>query len=142
MSKTSSDMLPASADVQSDSDIDSDDEQLSNAASFTWNNNFIDQQSNDDEGGGVQKPDQGPRGRPYRQIAGGRVHLEVGQLFNNLHHFRLVLRDYVVQEGFELKRIKNAKERYTAECAYKGCSWRVHASPVDNRIGFMIKTMN
>ncbi|KAK4854957.1 hypothetical protein QYF36_002735 [Acer negundo] len=50
MSKTSSDILRESADVQSDSDTDSDDEQLSNAASFTWNNDFMEQESSDDEG--------------------------------------------------------------------------------------------
>ena len=102
----------------------------------------MEQESSDNEDGGVQRPGQGPRGRPYRQFADGRVHLEIGQLFNNLNHFRLVLRDYVVQEGFKLKRIKNAKERYTTECVYEGCSWRIHASPVDDRTGFMIKTMN
>ncbi|KAI9195136.1 hypothetical protein LWI28_012105 [Acer negundo] len=137
MSKTSSDILPESADVQSDSDTDSDDEQLSNAASFTWNNDFMEQESSDDEGGGVQKPSQGPRGRPYRQFAGGS---SFGGWSVVQQH--LVLRDYVVQEGFELKRIKNAKERYTAECVYEGCSWRIHASPIDDRTGFMIKTMN
>ncbi|TXG53399.1 hypothetical protein EZV62_022568 [Acer yangbiense] len=139
MSKMSSDILHESTDVQSDSDTNSDDEQLSNAVSFTWNNDFMEHESSDDE---VQRPGHSPRGKPYKKFAGGRVHFEVGQLFNNLNHFKLVLRDYVVQEGFKLKRIKNAKECYTAECAYEGCSWRVHASLVDDRTNFIIKTMN
>ncbi|KAL5770339.1 hypothetical protein ACOSP7_014493 [Xanthoceras sorbifolium] len=43
--------------------------------------------------------------------------------------------------GFELKRIKNARERFTAKCGVAGCNWRIHASRVDSRSSFMIKTL-
>ncbi|KAL5767555.1 hypothetical protein ACOSQ2_014338 [Xanthoceras sorbifolium] len=71
----------------------------------------------------------------------GCVRLEVGQFFQNLHHFRQVICNFTVQEGFQLRRIKNERDRYTTECAYDGCGWRIHASPIDNRRTFMIKTM-
>ncbi|TXG57654.1 hypothetical protein EZV62_015483 [Acer yangbiense] len=118
----------------------SDDDHLSNAASFDYDlNNMVD--SNSDEEEGNSRPHISRRGKPYKVVEGGRFVLEVGQLFNNLQHFRQVLRDFVVQEGFELKRIKNDKERCTTECAYEGYSWQIHASPVDDKTTFMIKTI-
>ncbi|KAL5829074.1 hypothetical protein ACOSQ3_018542 [Xanthoceras sorbifolium] len=60
----------------------------------------------------------------------GCVRLEVGQLFQNLHHFRQVICDFI-----------NERDRYTAKCTYEGCEWRIHASPIDDRRTFMIKTM-
>ncbi|KAK2663651.1 hypothetical protein Ddye_002225 [Dipteronia dyeriana] len=118
----------------------SDDDPLSNAASFDYDlNNMVDSNSDEEEGNNI--PHISKRGRPYKKTEGGRVMLEVGQLFNNLQHFRQVLRDFMVQEGFELKRIKNDKERYTTGCALDGCSWWIHASLVDDKTTFMIKTM-
>lgn len=40
-----------------------------------------------------------------------RIKLEKGMLFENIDKFREVLRDYVVQEGFELVRLKNERTR-------------------------------
>ncbi|KAK2658009.1 hypothetical protein Ddye_011061 [Dipteronia dyeriana] len=87
----------------------SDDDHLSNVVSFDYNlNNMVDSNNDEEEG------NNGPlKGSPYKVTEVGRVVLEVGQLFINLQHFRQVLRDFVVQEGFKLKRIKNDKERYT-----------------------------
>ncbi|KAL5797667.1 hypothetical protein ACOSQ2_002487 [Xanthoceras sorbifolium] len=49
-----------------------------------------------------------------------RFHVHEGlQLFHNLNHFRKTLREYVVQEGFQIRRIKNENDRYTAECAFE-----------------------
>ncbi|KAL5754220.1 hypothetical protein ACOSP7_022440 [Xanthoceras sorbifolium] len=78
---------------------------------------------------------------PFRVDPSGKIKLEVGQIFQNLHHFRQVIRDFAVGEGFQLRRIKNERDTYTAECAYEGCRWRIHASPTDDRRTFMIKTM-
>ncbi|KAK3212175.1 hypothetical protein Dsin_016881 [Dipteronia sinensis] len=78
---------------------------------------------------------------PFWPDAVGKVNLAVGQLFHNLHHFRQVILDFAVQEGFQLRRIKNERDRYTAECEYKGCGWRIHASLVDDRTTFMVKTL-
>ncbi|KAK1550196.1 hypothetical protein Q3G72_015256 [Acer saccharum] len=118
----------------------SNDDHLSNAISFDYDlNNMVDSRSDKEEGN--SRPHISRKGKPYKKAKGGKVVLEVGQLFNNLQHFRQVLGDFMVQEGFELKRIKNDKERYTAKCAYEGCSWRIHTSHVDDKTTFMIKTM-
>ncbi|XP_057452869.1 uncharacterized protein LOC130744726 [Lotus japonicus] len=50
--------------------------------------------------------------------------------------------DFSIQEGFEIKRIKNDKTRVTAKCAADGCSWRIHASPTPDGKTYKIKTYN
>ncbi|TXG47749.1 hypothetical protein EZV62_027043 [Acer yangbiense] len=66
---------------------------------------------------------------------------EVGQLFRNSTHFREILLDYSIQEGFKLKRIKNEKMRITVGCESQGCHWRVHGSPTFDRVTYMLKTL-
>ena len=42
--------------------------------------------------------------------------LEKGLLFRDIHHFRKVLKNFIIQEGFEILRLKNEKSRVTAIC--------------------------
>ncbi|KAL0464005.1 UNVERIFIED_CONTAM: hypothetical protein Slati_0288100 [Sesamum latifolium] len=51
-----------------------------------------------------------------------------------------VLREYVIQEGFQIMRLRNEKTRVTAHCASKDCPWRIHASPLADGVTFQIKT--
>ncbi|KAK3229915.1 hypothetical protein Dsin_001796 [Dipteronia sinensis] len=62
-------------------------------------------------------------GTAFRPRDDGRITVEVGQLFRNSTHFREVLLDYSIQEGFKLKRIKIEKRRITYGCEAKGCTW-------------------
>ncbi|KAH7550623.1 hypothetical protein JRO89_XS13G0233500 [Xanthoceras sorbifolium] len=82
--------------------------------------------------------DQPFRGRAFRFGDDGKIHLEVDQLYRNMRHFRQVIFDYSVQEGFMLNRIKNESMRITCGCATQGCPWRVHGSPTYDRVTFMI----
>ena len=50
-------------------------------------------------------------GKSHEIPQNGRIHLEVGQLFMDLNHFRQVPKDFSIQEGFQLKRIKNVPSR-------------------------------
>ena len=61
-------------------------------------------------------------------------------LFVNVNEFRNILRDNVIQENFNIIRIKNEKARVTAIHASDGCPWRIHASPTPDGVTFMIKT--
>ncbi|KAL1337969.1 hypothetical protein AAHE18_10G176400 [Arachis hypogaea] len=61
-------------------------------------------------------------------------------IFVDVHEFRSVLRDYIIQENFDIIRVKNEKARVTAICASEGCPWRIHASPSPDGIAFMIKS--
>ncbi|XP_027182476.1 uncharacterized protein LOC113780894 [Coffea eugenioides] len=68
------------------------------------------------------------------------IEFKKGQLFTNVDAFRAALKDYVIQKGFHIKRLKNEKTRCTAICDVAGCTWRIHASPIANSVTFMIKT--
>ncbi|XP_027166474.1 uncharacterized protein LOC113766485 [Coffea eugenioides] len=68
------------------------------------------------------------------------IEFEKGQLFTNVDSFRAALKDYVIQKGFSVVRLKNEKTRVTAICGIDGCKWRIHASPVADSITFMIKS--
>ncbi|KAK3198187.1 hypothetical protein Dsin_021602 [Dipteronia sinensis] len=123
------------------SDNSMEEDQLSNTASLKFDQ-FDVMDNNSDEDEGISRHVRDRRGIHYKEADNGRVVLEVRYLFNNPHHFTQVLRDLVVQEGFQLRRIKNDKDRYTAVCAYEGCSWRIHASLMEDRTTFMIKTLH
>jgi hypothetical protein len=86
--------------------------------------------------------DRGMKGRIFEPLSDGKVELEVGLLFVDVNEFRTALRDFVIQEGFEIKRIKNEKARVTAICAADGCCWRIHASPTPDGKTYKIKTYN
>ncbi|XP_027169607.1 uncharacterized protein LOC113769350 [Coffea eugenioides] len=68
------------------------------------------------------------------------IEFEKGQLFTNVDAFRAILKDYVIQKGFPLLRLKNERSRVTAICNAEGCQWRIHASPVADNITFQIKS--
>ncbi|KAI9165979.1 hypothetical protein LWI28_024035 [Acer negundo] len=89
----------------------SDDDLLSNAASFDYDLNNTIYSSSDKEEGNSRPP-------PPKLVEGASS-----------------------IKWFELKRIKNDNERYMTECAYESCNLRIHASPIDEKTTFMIKTM-
>ncbi|KAK2655096.1 hypothetical protein Ddye_008148 [Dipteronia dyeriana] len=103
-------------------------------------NTDYDQDNSDDES--QTRPYVPKPGRPYMVADDGKIYLQVEQMFQNLYHFRMVLRDFGVQEGFQIHRVKNEKDRYTAICAFEGCTWRVHASPNTDKTCFQIKSLH
>ncbi|KAL0346066.1 UNVERIFIED_CONTAM: hypothetical protein Sradi_4437900 [Sesamum radiatum] len=70
-----------------------------------------------------------------------KIYLEQGMIFENVDKFKEVLRDYVVQEGFVIVRLKNERTRVTCKCAANGCSWRIHASRLSDGVTFAIKSL-
>ena len=42
-------------------------------------------------------------------------------VFTNVNEFSEALKDFAIQEGFELVRVKNDKTRVIAHCASDGC---------------------
>ncbi|KAL5777283.1 hypothetical protein ACOSP7_010209 [Xanthoceras sorbifolium] len=105
----------------------SDGDVLSDVAFFDFDNDFMPDGVADEESDGHERPEKQMRGVPFRVSANDQIKLEVDQLSQNLHHFRQVIRDFAVQDGFQLRRIKSERDRYTAECAYERCGWRIHA---------------
>ena len=62
-------------------------------------------------------------------------------IFTDVNSFRESLRDYTVQQGFNIVRVKNEKSRVTAHCAAESCPWRIHASPLSDGVTYKIKTL-
>ncbi|KAJ6826118.1 uncharacterized protein M6B38_374135 [Iris pallida] len=79
--------------------------------------------------------------KPFRRQVDGSIVLEKGHEFGSLPYFREILRDYSIQEGFKLVRIKNGKDRVTAICGFVGCPWRIHCPPVGKSCTYRIKVL-
>ncbi|KAK2655197.1 hypothetical protein Ddye_008249 [Dipteronia dyeriana] len=54
---------------------------------------------------------------------------------------REIFREYAIQQGVVLKRVKNDHVRHTYKCLGDGCPWSVHGSHMIDRITIMIKTL-
>ncbi|XP_043721114.1 uncharacterized protein LOC122668641 [Telopea speciosissima] len=68
--------------------------------------------------------------------------LSVGQEFINVNQFGEVLMEYEIQEGIQVLKKKNDKNRVTGIYSGRGCPWRIHASPNSDGTTFVIKTLN
>ncbi|XP_059650239.1 uncharacterized protein LOC132295998 [Cornus florida] len=63
----------------------------------------------------------------------GEIKFVMDHLFDDIKHFRTVLKDFAVQKGFKLVMVKNERTRVTSKCGNPGCEWRIHATlQVDN----------
>ncbi|KAK0597773.1 hypothetical protein LWI29_028476 [Acer saccharum] len=82
------------------------------------------------------------KGTHFQPMVGGGIQFHVGQTHDSMDKLRGTLRDYAIQEGVELNRIKNQKCRLTYQCKAKGCPWRIHASCMIDKVTVMIKTYN
>ncbi|ESR54253.1 hypothetical protein CICLE_v10023995mg [Citrus x clementina] len=70
------------------------------------------------------------------------IEITVGQEFDNVQHFRRVLENYVIKNGFDLNRIKNEKIRFRAKCSNEGCPWFIYAALVESGTKFRIQKLN
>lgn len=69
------------------------------------------------------------------------IMLKEGLIFDNVNHFKDILARYTIQEGINLKKLKNDKVRVTAMCNNNDCSWRIHASTYADGVTFKIKNI-
>ncbi|KAL0404131.1 UNVERIFIED_CONTAM: hypothetical protein Sradi_2053900 [Sesamum radiatum] len=76
----------------------------------------------------------------FPNATGRKIVFEKGMIFTDVNAFRDALREFVTKEGFRMKRYRNETQRVTAGCDLKGCSWRIHASPLGDGVTFQIKT--
>mgnify|MGYP004713505121 CR=1 FL=1 len=134
--------------LDNDNEGDIDDDRVSVESSDLSDTNFSDFEENEDcevvpDSESDQELD------PMREVMRSKmwvynpreeIEFEKGQLFTNVDSFRAALKDYVIQKGFPVVRLKNEKTRVTAICGIDGCKWRIHASPVADSITFMIKS--
>ncbi|KAM6551701.1 hypothetical protein CsatB_001509 [Cannabis sativa] len=78
----------------------------------------------------------------YDIYENGKILLRKWLRFRDHKHYRDVVKDFAVQEGFELRKVKHASSRITTICRAKGCKWRIHASKSPDGREFVIKTYN
>ncbi|KAL5767892.1 hypothetical protein ACOSQ2_014675 [Xanthoceras sorbifolium] len=51
------------------------------------------------------------------------------------------VKQYAIQKGFMLTKIKNDRSRYTVKCKNETCDWRFHTSCLPDRLTFMIRSV-
>ncbi|KAK9292713.1 hypothetical protein L1049_020692 [Liquidambar formosana] len=86
-------------------------------------------------------PNRFMRGKKPVEDDGSNVSFWVGRVFVSIDAFREKLREYVIQEGFDIVRVKNERTRVTVKCAGEGCQWRIHASPTPDSCNFVVRTL-
>ena len=52
------------------------------------------------------------------------------------------MRRYAIQQGFQLKRVKNDLCRFICECFNDACDWRIHVSTLTDGRTFMIRSIS
>ncbi|KAL0427571.1 UNVERIFIED_CONTAM: hypothetical protein Slati_2931900 [Sesamum latifolium] len=66
--------------------------------------------------------------------------LEDDPLKGSLNRCIKTLKEFVIQEGFKIMRMRNKTTRVTAYCSVKDCPWRIHAAPLVDGVTFQVKT--
>ena len=66
--------------------------------------------------------------------------LKIGMKFSNAQVFRQAMKEWNVQNGYDIKYIRNENKRITAFCKVE-CGWRIHASPMQGEKTFQIKSL-
>ncbi|XP_060972362.1 uncharacterized protein LOC115716177 [Cannabis sativa] len=109
---------------------DSDEAEHKNFKRLSRNENFVDPNS------------KLPRPKNENIYENGKIVLRQWQRFKDHKVFGAVLKDFAIQEGFELRKVKHASSRITSVCRAEGCKWRIHASLSPDEREFIIKIYN
>ncbi|KAJ1376561.1 Transposase, MuDR, plant [Sesbania bispinosa] len=81
-------------------------------------------------------------GKRFQSDDNGKVKLEKNGLFVDVYEFRAALKDYIIQEYFDIGYIKSEKTRVATICEVEGCPWRILASITPDGVTIMIKSVN
>ncbi|KAK2634398.1 hypothetical protein Ddye_029190 [Dipteronia dyeriana] len=81
------------------------------------------------------------KSRPFQRLVEDEIKFSVGQTFDDKVVFRNIFRDYVIQKGVVLDRIKNDLIRQTYKYIALGCHWRAHAPCMIDKTTFILKTL-
>ncbi|XP_057248197.1 uncharacterized protein LOC130590184 [Beta vulgaris subsp. vulgaris] len=63
-------------------------------------------------------------------------------IFLDKEHMVQAVRDFSVQVGADLVRLKVDAKRYTVVCANQDCGWRLHASVLPDKVTWAIKSLS
>ncbi|KAK2645116.1 hypothetical protein Ddye_020311 [Dipteronia dyeriana] len=81
------------------------------------------------------------KGISFMKMVDGDIKFEVDQTFDNVKQMKELFREYAIQEGVTLIRVKNDLQRQTYKCKEAGCPWRAHGSCLLDGMTFKIKTL-
>ncbi|KAB1219380.1 hypothetical protein CJ030_MR3G001137 [Morella rubra] len=98
-----------------------------------------DQQSMSDDGGAR------PHYKEFNEIdldLNKKIRMVDGLKFRDVKLFKLALKQYCIQNGFDYEYVKNDKLRVTAKCRGANCPWRIHASFTTEKEALQVKTQN
>ncbi|KAF4370245.1 hypothetical protein F8388_007386 [Cannabis sativa] len=90
---------------------DSDEAEHKNFKRLSRNENFVDTNS------------KLPRPKNENIYENGKIVLRQWQRFKDHKVFGAVLKDFAIQEDFELRKVKHASSRITSVCRAEGCKW-------------------
>ena len=52
--------------------------------------------------------------------------MDIGTVYPNMKEFRLAMKQFAINEEFELHLVKTDKKRYIANCNADGCPWHIN----------------
>ncbi|WRX34611.1 Transposase [Theobroma cacao] len=96
------------------------------------------------EGVDCQEGDEGGENYPkYHALGMSKVELEMGMVFSSLVQFRLALKNWAVDGGYDYKFQHNDSIRVSVICNTdpKTCPFKVHSSVVGGEKAFQIKAL-
>lgn len=109
-------------------DIDSDGDGTENADLEDEVPRLIDTSGHDDNGNPIENvwTKIYLNGNMWARNSNGTISISVGDMFVDKGHWSKVIRDYAIQKGIALQRVKNDRSRHIATCRGELCTWRVH----------------
>ena len=77
----------------------------------------------------------------YKPRLDGKYRLRLGDVFDDVDHFRKVLGEVMVDKSFEITKVYNDRRRFYGKCKTDGCPWYVVGGKIRGKGGFVIKEL-
>ncbi|KAH9700534.1 SWIM-type domain-containing protein [Citrus sinensis] len=77
----------------------------------------------------------------YKPRNDGKHMLRLGDVFDDVDHFRKVLGEVMVDKSFEITKVYNDRRRFYGKCKTDGCLWYVVGGKIRGKGGFVIKEL-
>ncbi|KAK9184926.1 hypothetical protein WN943_025278 [Citrus x changshan-huyou] len=77
----------------------------------------------------------------YKPGRNGKHRLRLGDVFDDVEHFRYVLGEVMVDKGFEITKVYNEPRRFYGKCKISECPWYVMGGKIRGKGGFAIKEL-
>ncbi|KAH9762042.1 SWIM-type domain-containing protein [Citrus sinensis] len=71
----------------------------------------------------------------------GKYRLRLGDVFDDVDHFRKVLGEVMVDKSFEITKVYNDRRRFYGKCKTDGCPWYMVGGKIKGKGGFVIKEL-